>query len=187
MSPRRAVFLDRDGVLIRAYVRDGVPHPPDDLDAMQVLPGVPEAVARLGALGLLRVVVTNQPDVARGNQSRAAVEAMNEALSRQLSLDGVFTCYHDNADRCSCRKPLPGLLLQAAERHGIDLTASFLVGDRWSDVAAGRAVGCRTFLICESYSQRERCWPDFEVPDLAAAVDRIYQLPSCIFPQGHSG
>jgi D-glycero-D-manno-heptose 1,7-bisphosphate phosphatase len=145
---------------------------------LEVLPGVPEAVARLGALGLLRVVVTNQPDVARGIQSRAAVEAMNDALARPLALDDVFTCYHGNADRCACCKPLPGLLLQAAAQHHIDLPSSFLVGDRWSDVAAGRAAGCRTFLVCASYSQREWCRPDFEVPDLTAAVDRICQLLS---------
>jgi D-glycero-D-manno-heptose 1,7-bisphosphate phosphatase len=176
MTSRRAVFLDRDGVLIRTYVRDGVPHPPRDLSEMEVLPGVSEAVDRLGALGLLRIVVTNQPDVARGAQTRDAVEAMNQVLVERLSLDDVYTCYHDTPDCCTCRKPLPGLLLQAAQRHEVDLAGSFMVGDRWSDVQAGLAAGCGTFLIRESYSQGERCQADFEVPDLAAAADLISRL-----------
>jgi D-glycero-D-manno-heptose 1,7-bisphosphate phosphatase len=178
MTLRRAVFLDRDGVLIRTYVRAGVPHPPHDLSDLEILPGVCEAVDRLGDLGLLRIVVTNQPDAARGAQTRHAVEVMNDALLEQLTLDDVYTCYHDSLDRCACRKPLPGLLLQAAERHCIDLAGSFIVGDRWSDVEAGLAAGCRTFLIPEIYSQRERCRPDFEVPDLAAAAERISRLLS---------
>ncbi len=178
MTTRRAVFLDRDGVLIRTYVRAGVPHPPHGLSEMEILPGVLEAVDRLGALGLLRIAVTNQPDVARGAQSRDAVEVMNQALVERLSLDDVYTCYHDTSDRCDCRKPLPGLLLQAAERHGVDLAGSFMVGDRWSDVQAGVAAGCGTFLIRESYSQCERCRADFEVSNLSAAADLICRLLS---------
>jgi D-glycero-D-manno-heptose 1,7-bisphosphate phosphatase len=178
LTPRRAVFLDRDGVLIRTYVRAGVPHPPRDPDTMEILPGVREALDLLAGLGLLWIVVTNQPDVARGTQTRAMVEAINGALAERLSLDGVYTCYHDTGDHCTCRKPRPGLLLQAAGRHGIDLAGSFLVGDRWSDIVAGQAAGCRTFLVLEPYSQPERCRPDFVVADLAAAADRISQLLS---------
>jgi D-glycero-D-manno-heptose 1,7-bisphosphate phosphatase len=178
MTLRRAVFLDRDGVLIQTEVRAGVPHPPHDLSEIKILRGVREAVDRLGELGLLRIVVTNQPDVARGAQTRDAVEAINQALVERLSLDDVYTCYHDSPDGCACRKPLPGLLLQAAERHGLDLEGSFMVGDRWSDVEAGRAAGCSTFLIPEMYSQRQRCRPDFEVSDLLAASDRISRLLS---------
>jgi D-glycero-D-manno-heptose 1,7-bisphosphate phosphatase len=178
MIPRRAVFLDRDGVLIRTYVRDGVPHPPKDVSEMEILPRVCEAVDRLAALGLMRIVVTNQPDVARGAQTRDAVEAMNRALVERLALDDVYTCYHDGPDGCACRKPLPGLLLQAAQRHGVDLAGSFMVGDRWSDIQAGVAAGCGTFLIRESYSGGDRCRADFEVRDLAAAADLISQLLS---------
>jgi D-glycero-D-manno-heptose 1,7-bisphosphate phosphatase len=180
MTPSRAVFLDRDGVLIRTYVRAGVPHPPHDPSEMEILPGVAEAVDRLRDLGLLRIVVTNQPDVARGAQTREAVESMNHALVEGLSLDDVYTCYHDSSDHCACRKPLPGLLLQAAERRGVDLAGSFMVGDRWSDVEAGMAAGCRTFLIRESYSQRGRCRPDFEVRDLAAAAEIISRLSTLV-------
>jgi D-glycero-D-manno-heptose 1,7-bisphosphate phosphatase len=173
---RRAVFLDRDGVLNRALVRDGVPHPPSALEEVEIVPGVPEALGRLRHLGLALIVVTNQPDVARGVMSRATVEAINGHLLEHLPLSMILTCFHDTPDACSCRKPRPGLLLDGARQHGIALPQSFMIGDRWSDVAAGQAAGCRTFLIEAPYSQRHRCASDCVVPDLAAAVERITDL-----------
>jgi D-glycero-D-manno-heptose 1,7-bisphosphate phosphatase len=174
----RAVFLDRDGVLIRTFVRDGVPHPPDHLSEMQVLSGVAEALRRLKAAGFALIVVTNQPDVARGTQTRETIEQMNAHLARDLQLDGVFVCYHDSADGCSCRKPKAGLILQAAQAHGLNVAASFMVGDRWSDIAAGAAAGCRTLLVDRPYSDRGRCAPDFVVDDLPAAADVILREQS---------
>jgi len=173
---KRAIFLDRDGVINRAVVRDGVPHPPTSLMELEVLPGVPQALELLAARGFLLIVVTNQPDVARGTQTREVVEAINQHLLQRLPLDGVFTCYHDNADECHCRKPKPGLILQAAQEYGIDLRRSFLVGDRWSDVAAGQAAGCRTFLLDAPYNQRWRCTPDDEASSLLEAAQRITGL-----------
>jgi D-glycero-D-manno-heptose 1,7-bisphosphate phosphatase len=173
---RRAVFLDRDGVLNRTTVQNGVPHPPGRAAELEVLPGVPEALALLGAEGLLRIVVTNQPDVARRTQTRATVEEINDRLLRELPLEAVYTCYHEDADRCECRKPRPGLLTQAASELGIDMPQSFMVGDRWSDVAAGKAAGCTTFLVDSPYSQAQRCTPDFVVVDLLAAAHRIVAL-----------
>jgi D-glycero-D-manno-heptose 1,7-bisphosphate phosphatase len=173
-----AVFLDRDGVLIRTFVRDGVPHPPNTVDELEVLPGVAEALGRLRDAGFALIVVTNQPDVARGTQRREVIEAMNAQLARDLALDGVYTCYHDNADNCACRKPKAGLIHQAAAEHGLDVAASYLVGDRWSDCAAGAAAGCRTVLIDQPYSQEDRCAPDAVATDLGAAVDYILRQPS---------
>jgi D-glycero-D-manno-heptose 1,7-bisphosphate phosphatase len=173
---RRAVFLDRDGVLNRTAVADGVPHPPASVAELDVLPGVREALAVLGAGGLLRLVVTNQPDVARGTQTREAVEAINGRLMRDLPLEGIYSCYHQDADRCECRKPSPGLLRQAGAAFDVDLRASFMVGDRWSDVAAGRAAGCTTFLLDAPYSQAHRCTPDFHAPDLLHAARQIMAL-----------
>jgi D-glycero-D-manno-heptose 1,7-bisphosphate phosphatase len=172
MTPplRPAVFLDRDGVLNRALVRDGVPHPPRDLAEFELLPGVPEALARLSAAGFALVVVTNQPDVARGSQTRAGVEELNDRVRATLPVLDVLTCFHDNADGCACRKPKPGLLLEAAGRWHLDLAHSFMVGDRWSDVVAGQAAGCRTVLIATPYSKPERCSPDFRAADLAEAA-----------------
>jgi D-glycero-D-manno-heptose 1,7-bisphosphate phosphatase len=175
--PKPAVFLDRDGVLNRVSVRNGVTHPPANLEDFELLPGVPEATRRLAEAGFALVVVTNQPDVARGVQRREAVEAMNARLCRELPVLEVLTCYHDNADDCTCRKPRPGLLLEAAGRWGLDLPRSFMVGDRWSDVLAGQAAGCRAAVLVETpYSGRERCRPDQCVTDLPAAADWIIQL-----------
>jgi len=144
---RQAVFLDRDGVLNRVIVRGGVPSPPAGVDEVEILPGVAEALALLEEHGFSRIVVTNQPDVARGTLTHAVVEAIHRYLLERLPLDAVLTCYHDDADGCGCRKPKPGLLLEAAARYGIDLHRSFLVGDRWRDIGAGEAAGCLTFLV----------------------------------------
>ncbi len=172
----RGVFLDRDGVLNRVSVRDGVPHPPEDAASVEILPGVPEALALLAAHGFLLFGVTNQPDVARGTQTREVVEEINRSLLSRLPLREIRTCYHDTAYGCPCRKPRPGLLLQAAEQHGIDLSRSFMIGDRWSDVAAGGAAGCTTFLIEAPYSERQRCRPDHVAADLPQAARRIVAL-----------
>ena len=173
---RRAVFLDRDGVLNRTIVRDSVPHPPLSADELELLPGVPEALALLARYNLLLIVVTNQPDVARGTQTRTAVEAINQLLVAQLPLQAVYTCYHDNADNCDCRKPQPGLLFQAADAYAIDLGQSFMVGDRWSDIVAGQAAGCRTFLLDQPYSQAQRCAADYTVASLLQAANVIVQI-----------
>jgi len=169
------VFLDRDGVLIETFVREGVPHPPVNLDETRVLPGVPEALRKLSAAGFLLIVVTNQPDVARGVQTVEAVERINRHLADHLAIDAVFVCFHDNADQCACRKPLPGMLRAAATKHQIDLGESFMVGDRWSDVTAGKAAGCTSILLTYSYSQAERCQPDASAASLSEAADIILQ------------
>ena len=171
----RAVFLDRDGVLNRTYVRGGVSHPPSTAAELEILPGVPEALERLAGLGLLLVGVSNQPDVARGTQTVAGLDAINRALMERLPLAEIRCCTHDGPDGCDCRKPQAGLLRDAAAAHGIALDASFMVGDRWTDVEAGRAAGCVTLLIDPAGDQREKCRPDELVADLPEAVRRIEQ------------
>jgi D-glycero-D-manno-heptose 1,7-bisphosphate phosphatase len=175
-SPESAVFLDRDGVLNRTFVIDGVPHPPADVADCEILPGVPEAMAVLKANGLPLIVVTNQPDVARGTQTRAGVDAINSHLARRLPIDAFYVCCHDNADGCECRKPRPGMLLQASREYGIDLKRSFMVGDRSGDILAGAAAGCRTFLIDLPYSHGDRCCPDARVADLSEAARQIVEI-----------
>jgi D-glycero-D-manno-heptose 1,7-bisphosphate phosphatase len=152
---KRAVFLDRDGVLNAAVVKDGKPYPPASAAVMEILPGVPEALARLRAAGYLLVVVTNQPDVARGKQTRAEIEAIHDKLRAAMPLDAIYTCMHDDADHCSCRKPKPGMLVTAATDLGIDLTRSFMVGDRWRDTEAGEAAGCRPIFVDRDYRERK--------------------------------
>jgi D-sedoheptulose 7-phosphate isomerase len=171
---RRAIFLDRDGVLNEAIVRDGKPYPPADAASMQILPGTEEALVRLKGHGYLLLVVTNQPDVARGLQARDTVEAMSHRLRTELPLDDVLTCFHDDSDDCDCRKPRPGLIKQAARQHGIDLGQSFLIGDRWRDIDAGASAGCKTIWIDRGYRDRPPASaPDARVASLSEAVDWI--------------
>lgn len=151
---RRAVFLDRDGVLNRVVLRDGKPHPPTKVADLAIPPDVPRALRLLKMARLLLVVVTNQPDVARGTQSRAAVEAINACLAAQLPLDAFYVCC-ENGDDCPRRKPNPGMLLEAAATLGIDLRSSFMVGDRWKDVEAGRRAGCRTVFLDAGYAEKK--------------------------------
>lgn len=171
---RPAVFLDRDGVLNRIYLhRDGKTHPPASPDELEILPGVPKACGELSRAGFLLIVVTNQPDVARGAQTREVVEAINNQLWRQLPLDDVRVCYHDNPDQCACRKPKPGLLLSAAGVWDINLAQSYMVGDRLTDIEAGRAAGCKTVLIGGGASVTARSRPDFKAVSLAEAAGLI--------------
>ena len=150
---RRAVFLDRDGVLNRAWVREGRPYPPDTLEKFEILPGVPAALSRLHDAGFLLTGATNQPDVARGTQRRDLIEAMNARLMDESPITAILVCY-DDSDDSPRRKPNPGLLLDAAKQYGIDLAASFMVGDRWKDIEAGRRAGCRTIFIDRAYTER---------------------------------
>jgi D-glycero-D-manno-heptose 1,7-bisphosphate phosphatase len=166
---KRAVFLDRDGVINQSAVRGGKPYPPASLGELSILPGVERALQSLRAAGLLNIVVTNQPDVATGVQSRDVVEAMHAQLRRTLAIDDIGVCYHSDADRCACRKPKPGMLLDAARRHDIDLRASFMVGDRWRDVEAGKAAGCTTFFVDYGYAERRPETQDFTVASLSEA------------------
>jgi D-sedoheptulose 7-phosphate isomerase len=171
---RRAVFLDRDGVINRTFVRDGKPFPPTTLQELEVLPGVPEALHELKQHGYKLLVVTNQPDVARGKQSRQTIDAMHQALSARLPLDDILVCYHTDKDKCGCRKPMPGMLFEAAKKHNIDLAASFMVGDRWRDIEAGYNAGCKTILIDYGYSERSPAHaPDLRVGSLREAADWI--------------
>jgi D-sedoheptulose 7-phosphate isomerase len=171
---RRAVFLDRDGVINRTFVRDGKPFPPTTLQELEVLPGVPEALHELKQHGYKLLVVTNQPDVARGKQSRQTIDAMHQALSARLPLDDILVCYHTDKDKCDCRKPMPGMLFEAAKKHNIDLAASFMVGDRWRDIEAGYNAGCKTILIDYGYSERSPAHaPDLRVGSLREAADWI--------------
>ena len=150
---RRAVFLDRDGVINRAVVRDGKPYPPANLGEMEILPGVAAALIMLHEAGFILIVVTNQPDVARGITSKKVVHEINKFLTDCLPIDEFRTCYHDSGDGCDCRKPLPGALLKAAKQHDIDLCSSYMIGDRWRDTEAGQRAGCQTIFIDYGYSE----------------------------------
>lgn len=168
-----AVFLDRDGVLNEPVVTDGTPYPPQAIEDLRVIEGSREACRRLAAAGLKLVCVTNQPDIARGTQDRTTVDAINAVLARQLGLDAVMVCPHDDADGCECRKPLPGLLILAADHLDLDRSRSCMVGDRWRDVEAGKAAGSMTVFVDRGYDEPRPNDPDLVVAELLEAVEWI--------------
>ncbi len=174
---RRAVFLDRDGVLNRPLVREGRPYPPARVEDFEIYEDVSAGCEQLDSAGFLLVVVTNQPDVNRGTQRREIVEAMHHKMLAALSpIARIEVCWHAGkrwADPCNCRKPQPGMVVRAAEALDIDLDRSFLIGDRWRDVDCGRAAGCRTVFIDRGYSETLRSPPDWTVKTFAQAVDVI--------------
>jgi D-glycero-D-manno-heptose 1,7-bisphosphate phosphatase len=176
---KRAVFLDRDGVLNRSVVRDGLPFPPADLGEFQLYPDVAEGCRQLKNAGFLLIVVTNQPDVGRGTQSRESVEAMHAQLRADIpTLDDIEVCFHAGASHgepCDCRKPKPGMLVRAAAIHGIDLKRSYLIGDRWRDIDCAHAAGCRAVFIDHGYREQLRETPEFTVTTFREAVAIILQ------------
>ena len=170
----KAVFLDRDGVLNRSVVRRGTPYPPAGVDQLEIFPDAPDALRRLKEAGYLLIVVTNQPDVARGTQTRWAVDRINTAIGAALPIDEFLVCTHDDAANCACRKPKPGMVLEAAARHAADLHQSYLIGDRWRDIDCGASAGVRTVLIDRGYRERApEHAPDFVAESLGAAADWI--------------
>ena len=170
-----AVFLDRDGVLNEPAIREGRPFPPGRLEEVRVLPGVRQACHDLTGAGLKLVCVSNQPDIARGTQDPEVVSAINAHLLEVLGLDDIVTCPHDDADECRCRKPLPGMLLDAADRLNLDLSRSVTVGDRWRDIDAGRAAGTLTVYVDRGYREPAPEGPDLTVRELKEAVEWIIE------------
>ena len=175
-AARPAVFLDRDGVLTEAMAVDGVPHPLPPEAGLKLRPGAQAACRQLRQAGLPLICVSNQPDIARGTVSAAAVEAVNHDLAARLGLDAVLVCPHDDSDQCDCRKPLPGLLLRAARTFNIDLGRSVMIGDRWRDIDAGRAAGCTTIFIDNRYDERRPHGPDITATSLAEVVPEVLRM-----------
>lgn len=170
---RSAVFLDRDGVIIETAFEDGKPVAPRVAAEAQVVPGARAGLRQLSEAGFALIVVTNQPDVTRGTTSVADVEAIHDRLRSELPIDAVYWCPHDNRDDCECRKPRPGMLTRAAVELGLDLHESWLIGDRWVDVAAALAAGVRPVLLERPYSwdATSAGTPASEIRDCVAAPD----------------
>ncbi|MBI1682818.1 D-glycero-alpha-D-manno-heptose-1,7-bisphosphate 7-phosphatase [Caulobacter hibisci] len=174
---RPAVFLDRDGVLNSIVWRGETPASPRSPDELIIEPGAREALEALKAAGYLLLVVTNQPDVARGLMAGETLDAIHDKLRAALPVDAVAACRHDNADACACRKPKPGLVLDLAREHGVDLSRSWLVGDQARDVTCGQAAGCTTVLLDRPYNPGREAGADHTLETLAQAAALMTRAP----------
>lgn len=169
----KAIFLDRDGVIIKSITIDGKPYAARKLESVKILPNVKESLNRLISDNWKIFVVTNQPDVARGIISKEDVEEINTYLDKILPITKFYTCYHDDEDFCNCRKPNPGFLISAAIRNNIDLSKSYMIGDRWKDIEAGKRAGCKTFFIDYNYNEKKPYNYNYRVKSLNEAVEII--------------
>ena len=169
----RAVFLDRDGVINQAQVRNGHPFSPADMTEFFWVEPIKEVTLELKSLGYLLFCVTNQPDVGRGLQSREVVESFHTAILTELPIEKIYTCYHDDIDQCNCRKPRAGLIVDAQKEYGLNLAESWLIGDRWKDIDAGTTAGCKTVFLEYGYDEKLRTKPDHTVSQLAQLLPLI--------------
>ena len=173
---KKSVFLDRDGVINKVYIKDGLPESPNSLNELKIIPGVRESIIKLKKLNFICLMVTNQPNVSRKKIDKNSVIQMNNFLKNEISLDDIFVCYHDDSDNCNCRKPKPGLLLQAGKKWDVDFKKSFMIGDRWRDIQAGEKVGCKTIFLDYKYNEKKPKKPDFVSDSLLNAAHIIEKL-----------
>jgi D-glycero-D-manno-heptose 1,7-bisphosphate phosphatase len=143
------------------------------LEDFELYPGVVEAILKLKSADFLTIIVTNQPDVSRGWVEEERVHLINNKIRELISIDDIKICFHDNSSNCECRKPMPGMLLEAASEWDIDLSKSFMVGDRFGDVSAGVSAGCVTILVGEGDLKGEHPEPDYRASSLLEAAAKI--------------
>ncbi len=172
-SLNKAVFLDRDGILNKTVLKNNKPHPPASVDELELTDNAQQALNKLKDAGYLLIMVTNQPDVARGATTQLAVDTINDQLKSQLPLDAVRVCFHDDSDACACRKPKPGLITQAASDFNIDLSQSIMIGDRWKDIDAGVQAGCTSIWLQTNYNEKKPMNMDYTAEHLNDAADWI--------------
>lgn len=175
---KKAVFLDRDGVVNQSKLVDGVPKPPTNVDEVVIIVGVIEAVKLLKSRNFIPIVVTNQPDVARGVTTQTQVEAINTYIGVTTKIEYFYTCFHDDIDMCDCRKPEPGLIKRAVTDLNLDISNSYLVGDRWRDIEASQKAGCQAFFIDYSYQEKSPEMPFTRVSSLLEAVQIMIGEPN---------
>ncbi len=168
------VFIERDGVLNQVRVERQHQVSPLTLDEFHVNQEAVVLLNKLKAAGLVLIATTNQPGLSRGYQNRREMDRMHDQMRRLLPLDDMMVCPHDETDRCPCRKPKPGLLVEAAFKWKLDLDRSFVISDKWQDAEAARTAGCTSLLIQSPWVGKVH--RDFVLPDLAAIVEKILHL-----------
>ena len=175
---KKAIFLDRDGVINKIFMKNGIPFSPPSFTELKILPGVKESILILHKMNFVCLVVTNQPDASRGKIEKKTIIQMNNYLKDEIKFDDIFVCYHDDHDNCNCRKPKAGLLLEASKKWDINLKKSYMIGDRWKDIEAGKRVGCKTIFIDLNYKEAKPKNPDFTTDSLFSSVHLIEELQS---------
>jgi len=171
----KAIFLDRDGVLNKAIVRNRKPYPPSTIDELEILEGVYEGVELLKHSGYRLIVITNQPDVSRGITTIEKVNEINNSIIQLLNVDEIMCCFHDDNENCECRKPKPGMILEAVKKWNIDLSVSYLIGDRWRDIQTAKNIGLTSILIKYDYDEK-KINADFECNNLEEAANYILKI-----------
>lgn len=172
----KAIFLDRDGVINKVIMRNGKPSSPWKLEEFKLLPDVKKCLKSFKEIGFLNIIFTNQPDISRCFLKKEELEKMHKIITERLPVDEIKFCPHDNVDNCFCRKPKPGLILEAAQKWSIDLKRSYVIGDSWKDIGAGRAADCKTFLIRREYNKNFKENYNFEIKSLKEAVEILKEL-----------
>jgi len=167
---KRAAFLDRDGVINKSILENGLPKPPSNIDDVIILDGVIESIEILFKNNFIPIVITNQPDVARGNKLITEINLINTRISKFTKIQHFYSCFHDDLDKCNCRKPKPGMILQATSELDIDVSKSFLVGDRWKDIEAGQKMSISSYFIDYEYPESRPKMPFTKVRSLLEAV-----------------
>jgi D-glycero-D-manno-heptose 1,7-bisphosphate phosphatase len=171
MEKTKAAFFDRDGIVNEIVVRDRKPLSPRRFDKFKLLEGISDVLIQLKKEGYLNIIITNQPDIARGLMQWEELDRMHKFIKERLPVDDIFVCPHDDKNNCPCRKPKPGMFFEAAEKWGIDLGASFIIGDSWKDIEAGKAAGCKTIIIDAEYNRKIKT--NFRIYDIRSAVGVI--------------
>jgi D-glycero-D-manno-heptose 1,7-bisphosphate phosphatase len=169
----KAVFFDRDGVLNFSEIKNRKPYPPKNADNLIIVENAKELLNELKNQKFLLICITNQPDFSRGTRTLQNIQQSNDKVSKTLNLDDLFCCLHDNKDNCSCRKPKPGMIFEAEKKWNIDLTKSFLIGDRKSDIEAGISANLKTIFIDYDYDEEKPNKYDFKCSNLQQAVSFI--------------
>lgn len=171
----KAVILDRDGVINEVFLQNGNPIPPRSLDELRIILGVSEAIHLLKSHGFIVLCLTNQPDVSRGTMTREGVEEINKHLEEELQIQEIFVCFHDDRDRCECRKPKPGGIEYFLAKYNLGRSSTYMIGDRWKDIEAGRAAGVNTVYIARDYAEKAPKDYTFSAPDLLTAAGQIVE------------
>ncbi len=171
---KAAVFIERDGVLNHARIEHQHPVSPLRFEDFQINQHAVPALRKLKAAGILLIATTNQPGLSRGYQSRRELDRMHELLRATFALDDILLCPHDETDGCDCRRPKPGLLVEAGFKWRLNLDHCYVISDKWQDAEAARAAGCTSLLIKSPWNGAAH--HDLVVPDLAAAVGKLLRL-----------